>query len=73
MYYPVGQKFTQNRSISYSFRDITTFSFSAKIKVAITQLAMDLQLCNFAMTQNIKKYMNNIFDKNPVNLIVLLL
>ena len=25
------------------------------------------------MTQNIKKYMNNIFDKNPVNLIVLLL
>ena len=43
------------------------------MKVAITQLAMDLQLGNFAMTQNIKKYMNNIFDKNPVNLIVLLL
>ena len=34
MYYPAGQKFTQNRSISYSFRDIKTFSFSAKIKVA---------------------------------------
>ena len=43
------------------------------MKVAITQLAMDLQLWNFAMTQNIKKYVNNIFDKNPVNLIVLLL
>ena len=43
------------------------------MKVAITQLAMDLQLWNFAMIQNIKKYMNNIFDKNPVNLIVLLL
>ena len=41
------------------------------MKVAITQLAMDLQLWNFAMTQNIKKYTNNIFDKNPVNLIVL--
>ena len=25
----------------------------------------------FAMTQNIKKYVNNIFDKNPLNLIVL--
>ena len=43
------------------------------MKVAITQLAMDLQLWNFATTQNIKKYMNNIFHKNPVNLIVLLL
>ena len=43
------------------------------MKVAITQLAMDLQLWNFAMTQNIKMYMKNIFDKNRVNLIVLLL
>ena len=41
------------------------------MKVAITQLAMDLQLRNFAMTQNFQKYVNNIFDKNPVNLIVL--
>ena len=32
MYYPVGQKFAQNRSISYGFRDIHTFSFSAKIQ-----------------------------------------
>ena len=55
MYYPAGQKFTQNRSISYSFRDIKTFSFSAKIKVAITQLAMDLQFSKFAITQYIKK------------------
>ena len=34
------------------------------MKVAITQLAMDLQLWNFAMTQNIKKYMNNILTKS---------
>ena len=31
MYHPVGQKFARNRSISYGFRDIDTFSFSAKI------------------------------------------
>ena len=28
----LGQKFAQNRSISYGFRDIDTFSFSAKIQ-----------------------------------------
>ena len=55
MYYPAGQKFTQNRYISYSFRDIKTFLFSTKIKVAITQLAMDLQVSKFAITQYIKK------------------
>ena len=43
------------------------------MKVAITQLAMDLQRRKFAMIQNIKKYMNTIFDKNPVNSTVLLL
>ena len=32
LYYPAGHKFTQNRSISYGFRDIHTFSFSAKIQ-----------------------------------------
>ena len=32
LYYPAGQKFTRNRSISYGFRDIHTFSFSAKIQ-----------------------------------------
>ena len=32
LYYPVGQKFARNRSISYSFRDIHTFSFPAKIQ-----------------------------------------
>ena len=32
LYYPVGQKFARNRSISYGFRDIHTFSFSAKIQ-----------------------------------------
>ena len=32
LYYPVGQKFVRNRSISYGFRDIHTFSFSAKIQ-----------------------------------------
>ena len=32
LYYPVGQKFAQNRSISHGFRDIHTFSFSAKIQ-----------------------------------------
>ena len=30
-YYPVGQKLARNRSISYGFRDIHTFSFSANI------------------------------------------
>ena len=32
LYYPVGQKFTRNRSISYGFRDIHTCSFSTKIQ-----------------------------------------
>ena len=32
LYYPVGQKFTRNLSISYGFRDIHTFSFTAKIQ-----------------------------------------
>ena len=32
MYYPVGQKFARNRSVSYGFRDIQTFSFSTKIQ-----------------------------------------
>ena len=32
LYYPVGQKFARNRFISYDFRDIHTFSFSAKIQ-----------------------------------------
>ena len=53
MYYPAVQKFTKNRSISYSFRDIKTFSFSAKIKVAITQLAMDLKICHYTIHQKV--------------------
>ena len=32
LYLPVGQKFARTRSISYRFRDIDTFSFSAKIQ-----------------------------------------
>ena len=32
LFYPVGQIFARNRSISYSFRDIHTFSFSIKIQ-----------------------------------------
>ena len=32
MYHPVGQKIARNRSISYGFRDIDSFSFSAKIQ-----------------------------------------
>ena len=28
----MGQKFARNRSISYGFQDIHTFSFSAKIQ-----------------------------------------
>ena len=32
MYHPAGQKFARNRSISYGFRDIDTFLFSAKIQ-----------------------------------------
>ena len=32
LYYPAGQRFTQNPSISYGFRDIHTFSFPAKMQ-----------------------------------------
>ena len=32
MYYPVGEKFARNRSISCGFRGIHTFSFFAKIQ-----------------------------------------
>ena len=32
LYYPVGQKLARNRSISYGFRNIHTFSFFAKIQ-----------------------------------------
>ena len=32
LYYPVGQKFTRNRSIFYGFQDIHTFSFTSKIQ-----------------------------------------
>ena len=32
MYHPVDQKFAQNRSISYGFPGIDTFSFSVKIQ-----------------------------------------
>ena len=57
MYYPTGQKFTRNRSISYGFPDIKTFSFSAKIKVAITQLAMagptGLKICHYTIHQKV--------------------
>ena len=53
MYYPAGQKFTQNRSISYSARDIKTFSFSAKIKVAITQLGTGLKICHYKIHQKV--------------------
>ena len=34
LYYPARQKFAQNRSITYGFRDIHTFSFFAKSKMA---------------------------------------
>ena len=32
LYHPVGQKFARNHSISYGFRDIDSFPFSAKIQ-----------------------------------------
>ena len=32
LYHPMGQQFAQNRSISYGFRDIHTFSFSPKLQ-----------------------------------------
>ena len=32
LYYPAGQKFARNRSISYGYHDSHTFSFSAKIQ-----------------------------------------
>ena len=32
LYYPVDRKFARNRSISYGFRDIHTFSFSTQIQ-----------------------------------------
>ena len=33
-YYPTGQKFCRNRSISYGFQDINIFCFSQKFKMA---------------------------------------
>ena len=47
LYYPVGQKFARNRSISYGFRDIHTFSFSAKIQDG-RQKWRKLKFYNFA-------------------------
>ena len=41
-YYPVGQKFARNRSISYSFRDIHTFSFSLKSKKAAKSCEIEI-------------------------------
>ena len=32
LYHPVDQRFARNRSMSYGFRDIDTFPFSAKIQ-----------------------------------------
>ena len=38
----MGQKFCRNRSISYSFRDINIFCFSAKIqKIEIFQFCIE--------------------------------
>ena len=43
LYHPAGQKFTRNRSISYSFPDIDTFPFSANprwpLKVAKIEIS----------------------------------
>ena len=56
MYYPVGQKFTQNRSISYSFRDIKTFSFSAKNQssyYSVSYGATGLKICHYTIHQKV--------------------
>ena len=58
LYYPVGQKFTQNRSISYSFWDICDFfhiSTKSSNKVAITHLYIEQQVWNLNMSQFTKK------------------
>ena len=40
--------------------------------MAIIQLVMDLQLSKFVITQYIKKWVNKIFDKHPLNSTALL-
>ena len=55
MYYPAGQKFTQNRSISYSFRDIKTFSFSAKKSsyYSVSYGPTGLKICHYTIHQKV--------------------
>ena len=77
--YPVGQKFAQNCSISYSFRDIHTFSFSAKIQDGHQNRSIlnglgDIHIyvfCYVAITQEVKAITINNNTKqaiDPINL-----
>ena len=80
MYYPTGQKFARNCSISYGFLDIHTFSFSAKIqdgrqkwrKLKFFPLQIEYS-CTTLQVKNRSKYLVQlsryshlfIFRKNP--------
>ena len=43
---------------------------SDNLRVAITQLCNELQVCNFTMLQPTPKKVNNIFKQNSLNAIV---
>ena len=62
-YYPMGQKFCQNRSISYGFWDINIFSFLAKIQDG-RQKWRKLKFFNFVENTLLLPYGSKILSKS---------
>ena len=71
LYYPVGQTFARNRPISYSFRDIHTFSFSDKIqdgrkkgaKIEIFPLCIGYSCTTLGSKIHSKSLSRTVFEK----------
>ena len=63
LYYPAGQNFARNRSISYGFRDIHTSSFSAKIQDG-RQKWRNLKLFPFALDTLVLNTAGQKFARN---------
>ena len=81
LYYPVGQKFAQNHSISYGFQDIHTFSFTAKIQDGhqkwrklkffpladnTLEIALSLTVCEIFVTFHIFTKSSNKLDQGRI-------
>ena len=64
MYYPVGQKFARNRSISYGFHDIHTISLSANIQDGHQKwIVLNYPVGqNFAQNRSISYHLRDIFN-----------